>query len=192
MSKDFSVEDILNAKDVHLYCKDTLYIVDQNDEAYGYIMGGSGWFHKENFWDYFDSSLMLSYFEHPTKEEAVRIYLDWIHYDPEIDLSDASCSVYSSERRYIDFRISDKKLTLACQDFGPECKLMTGDDDEYEFFYQLDEENTLRFLKGLRIEYGFEATLPDLLKKAFGSDNGTTRFTEFCDHNHIKRSFFSF
>ena len=102
----------------------------------------------------------------------------------ESDISDASYSVYSSKRRFIDFRITDNKLTLACQDFGPECRSMTGD-DEYEFFYDLDEDNTHRFLARLRIEYGLEDELIDLLKKAFGSDDGTTLFTEFCTRNHI-------
>ena len=62
---------------------------------------------------------------------------------------------------------------------------MTGD-DEYEFFYEMDEDNTHRFLAKLRIEYGLEDELIELLKKAFDSDNGTTLFTEFCKRNHIK------
>lgn len=117
--------------------------------------------------------------------------LNWTNYKPDIDLADASYSVYSSERRYIDFRISDRKLTLACQDFGPECEIMNGG-NEYEFFYSLDEDKTLRFLERLRMEYGFKDELADLLKKAFCSDNGPSRFTEFCDKNHIKYSFFSY
>lgn len=438
MAKQFTAEDILNAKEVHFYNNDTLYIVDHDDEAYGYSKGCSGWYHKENFWDYFESELMMTYFSHITKEEAVQLYLGWTNdanadnrrldmaiiyavehhagqfrkgtvrpyithpleamqilhsmradinlmiagvlhdtiedteateegirelfgddvadlvtahsedksktwderkthaieelakadkrlkmlimadkvsnlrsmasdyaqigdelwnrfnapvnkqawyysgiqdalYDMqnypecaavywemvglykdlfvryyldkstdtlyqvcfgvasyalkkgnpewseytdkrvpenaerierlvaermeddwntsfwqrhESDITDASYSVYYSKRRFIDFRISGNKLILACQDFGPECRSMTGD-DEYEFFYEMDEDNTHRFLARLRIEYGLEDELIDLLKKAFGSDDGTTLFTEFCKRNHIKHRLIS-
>ena len=67
---------------------------------------------------------------------------------------------------------------------------MTGD-DEYEFFYELDEDNTHRFLARLRIEYGLEDELIDLLKKAFGSDDGTTLFTKFCKKNRVNHRLIS-
>ena len=67
---------------------------------------------------------------------------------------------------------------------------MTGNDG-YEFFYEMDEDNTRRFLARLRIEYGPEDELIELLKKAFGSDNGITLFTEFCKRNHIKHRLIS-
>ena len=72
MAKQFTAEDILNAKEVHFYNNDTLYIVDHDDEAYGYSKGCSGWYHKENFWDYFESKLMMTYFSHINKEELPR------------------------------------------------------------------------------------------------------------------------
>ena len=77
MEYQFAEQDILNAKEVHLYDKGILYIVDQDDNAYGYCQGGGGWFLKENFWDYFDSEMMLAYFDCITKEEAVQLYLEW-------------------------------------------------------------------------------------------------------------------
>ena len=77
MEYQFTEQDILNAKKVHLYDKGILYIVDHDDNAYGYCQGGGSWFHKENFWDYFDSEMMLAYFDCITKEEAVQLYLDW-------------------------------------------------------------------------------------------------------------------
>ena len=438
MDKQFTAEDILNAKEVHFYNNETLYIVDHDDEAYGYSKGCSGWYHKSNFWDYFESELMMTYFTHITKEEAVQLYLGWTNdasadnrrldmaiiyavehhagqfrkgtvrpyimhpleamqilhsmkadtnlmiagvlhdtiedteataegirelfgddvadlvtahsedksktwderkthaieelakadkrlkmlimadkvsnlrsmasdyaqigdelwnrfnapvnkqawyysgiqdalYDmqeyPECaavywemvglykdlfvryyldkntntlyqicfgvstyalkqgnpewtelkdtripdeaerierlaaermedewnssfwerhenDIADGNYGVYSSKRRSIDFRISNKKLTLACEDFGPECSSMTGD-DEYEFFYELDEDATHRFLCRLRIEYGLTSELKELLKEAFGSDDGTTRFTKFCKENRIKHKLIS-
>ena len=77
MGYNFTVEDILNAKEVHLFDRATLYIVDSNDNAYGYCRGRKDWFLKQSFWDYFDSEMMMSYFECITKEEAARLYLSW-------------------------------------------------------------------------------------------------------------------
>lgn len=104
------------------------------------------------------------------------------------DLADADLTVFASSRRYIDCTISDKKLTLAVQDLGPECQAMTGD-DEYESFYDLDRDGTRRFLCRLRIEYGLTTALRGLLREAFGADNGPTRFTDFCDRNGIPYGF---
>ena len=77
MNKQFTYEDILRAKEVHLYRNDTLFVVDADGEAYGFHEGGSEWYHKENFWDYFESSIMMSYLSRVTKEEAGQLYLTW-------------------------------------------------------------------------------------------------------------------
>ena len=77
MDKQITIDDILNAKEVYFYNEDTLYIVDHTDEAYGFCQTGNGWFHKNNFWDYFDSSMMLSYFSVVSKEKAVELYKKW-------------------------------------------------------------------------------------------------------------------
>ena len=77
MDRQMTVQDIRNAKEIYVYDKDILYIVDQADEAYGFRKAGNGWFHKTNFWNYFDSSLMLPYLSIITKEEAVQLYQKW-------------------------------------------------------------------------------------------------------------------
>ena len=77
MEKQFTEEDILQAKAVYLYDKSILYVVDEKEDAYGFSQGSKSWFLKENFWDYFDSRLMLAYFTIPTKEEAVQLYRSW-------------------------------------------------------------------------------------------------------------------
>lgn len=77
MEKQITVDDIINAKEIYLYNEDTLYIVDLAEEAYGFCKTGRDWFHKSNFWDYFDSSMMMSYFSVVTKEEAVALYKQW-------------------------------------------------------------------------------------------------------------------
>ena len=77
MEKQFTVLDILNAKEVYFYNQETLYIVNDSDEAYGFHKNSYGWFHKENFWDYFESSTMLSYFTPISKEQAANLYQEW-------------------------------------------------------------------------------------------------------------------
>ena len=78
MTKQFASEDILNAKEVHLYDDYILYVVDHDDEAYGFTEHSEAWFHKANFWDYFETSTMLSFFTPITKEEAAKLYEGWI------------------------------------------------------------------------------------------------------------------
>lgn len=77
ISRQLNQKDILNAQEVHFYNNNILYVVIDNDKIYGITEGSPEWFKKENFWDYFDSSYMLSYFTPITKEEAVRIYESW-------------------------------------------------------------------------------------------------------------------
>lgn len=83
MNKNFTVNDIINAQEVHLYNNSCLYIVI-GGEAYGFTEGGIGWFHKENFGDYFESDNMMSYFARITKEEAAQLYMGWTK-DPVAD-----------------------------------------------------------------------------------------------------------
>lgn len=77
MNKQFGIDDIKKAKEVHLFSQDTLYIVDDADNAYGFYKNGDHWFYKENFWDYFESSLMLSYFTPINRDQAIALYAEW-------------------------------------------------------------------------------------------------------------------
>lgn len=77
MSKQFTAEDIRNAKEVHLFDGGILYVVDHDDEAYGFTQNSQEWFHKANFWDCFETSTMLSYFTPITKENAARLFESW-------------------------------------------------------------------------------------------------------------------
>lgn len=198
MEYHFSAEDILNAKSVHLYNSDTLYIVDGNDNAYGYYPGRRSWYLKENFWDYFDSSLMLSCFRPITKEEAAQLYCIWTAAPsdctclPDIrqDLADAVYQVYDTGKRCFTVEINAQVLTLSCTDHGPECRSMSGD-DTYEFYYQLRQGDTHCFLTRLRKEYG-HAPLGTLLVRAFGTDNGPEVFRDFCFKYGIAVQYFGF
>lgn len=103
----------------------------------------------------------------------------------ERDLQDAQYFLYSSNRRCFDIHIAESELVLHCEDFGPECEIMTGK-DEYEFYYRLNEDATHRFLARLRIETDLNVQLDELLKLHFGEDNGPRKFEEFCDRNLIE------
>ena len=78
MERQLTAKDILEAREVHFYDGDTLFVVFGDDKVYGFHKGGDGWYKKNNFWDYFDSSLMMSYFECLTNEQAAELYEKWM------------------------------------------------------------------------------------------------------------------
>ena len=49
----------------------------EEDEVYGLHKGSQSWFEKKNFYDYFESSWMMSYFSSITKEEAADMVEEW-------------------------------------------------------------------------------------------------------------------
>ena len=77
MDKQLTKEDIKNAKQVDLYNNSVVFVVMPDDEAYGHSLGGGDWYHKENYWDYWESSLMLSYFSEITKEDVLALMDKW-------------------------------------------------------------------------------------------------------------------
>lgn len=77
MERQLTREDILNAKAIHLYNEDTIYVeLNDTEDVYGSYKGGE-WFVKGNFWDYWDSSIMLSYFQYLTPDEAFKLLDKW-------------------------------------------------------------------------------------------------------------------
>ena len=54
------------------------------------------------------------------------------------------------------------------------------DDVKYEFHYSLDEENTNALLMQLRNQYDIRYKLETVLKNAFGYEDGSVRFEQFC------------
>jgi len=75
---NLSKEDILKSKAVYLYNEDTVYVEIAEDEVYGLYKNKCLWYKKNNFYDYFESSLMMSFFTSITKEEATNIIEKWI------------------------------------------------------------------------------------------------------------------
>ena len=77
MARQLTREDILNAKAIHLYNEDTIYVeLNDTEDVYGSYKGGE-WFVKGNFWDYFESEIMMSYFQTLTPEEALNMLEKW-------------------------------------------------------------------------------------------------------------------
>ncbi|MBR3933125.1 MAG: HD domain-containing protein [Clostridia bacterium] len=107
-----------------------------------------------------------------------------------VDLNDMEFSLYSSQKRSVYVIIRNSTLTLCCEDFGKECESINGT-DEYEFCYILNEEATHRFLAQLRIKYGIDSCLKDILKQEFGKNNGPQKFVEFCKMSDIPTQFCS-
>lgn len=106
------------------------------------------------------------------------------------DLTDRTYPLFCSCRRSIDLSIHDGRLTLACEDWDAGGAAFSGR-DEYEFYYDLDERATVKFLACLRKDRGCDAPLCDLLKERFGKDDGTVRFDKFCRTNGIAAQFFA-
>ena len=73
------IEDILKATEIRLYLGNIIYIVDEHDDAYGFHKVTKKWEYKRNYYDYFESSLMLEYFEILTPDEAVALYKEWLN-----------------------------------------------------------------------------------------------------------------
>lgn len=65
------------------------------------------------------------------------------------DLRDATYFVFSSDRRHVRIKISDRGLSLLCEDYGEDCIRINGK-DEYEFAYQMDKVQTEQLICQLR------------------------------------------
>ena len=77
MTRQLTKEDILNAKAIHLFNETTVYVeLNDTEDVYGSYKGGE-WFVKVNFWDYWDSELMLSYFEMLTPQKTFKLFEKW-------------------------------------------------------------------------------------------------------------------
>lgn len=111
----------------------------------------------------------------------------WEQHDK--DMVDGDYPLFSSEHRLLAIEMREHQLTFNGNDFGSECQKINGE-DEYEFHYRLDEDNTHRLLVQLRFQLGLTENLGDLLLNAFGGDSGSLAFAQFCDENSVEYSFF--
>lgn len=85
-------------------------------------------------------------------------------------------------------KVEDNKLEISCQDLGDACYVMTGE-DEYEYFYSFDEENTKKLLYCLKPDAQL-SDLIDLLRFVYNCGCGDMKLRKICAENDIKYSFF--
>jgi len=81
----------------------------------------------------------------------------------------------------------DNELLISGQDLGEACTVMIGN-DEYEYFYSFDEENTRKLLNALKPEAEILELL-DLLNTNFNGNLGCNNLRNFCVEKDIKYSF---
>ena len=96
------------------------------------------------------------------------------------DLQELSVCRCSSQCRSLKIEIFNKEITLAGEDFGEECYKMSGK-RVYEYYYKLKEEQARHFLGELRIEYGTEISIEDILQEEFSGDEGSLKFLRYCE-----------
>ena len=80
----------------------------------------------------------------------------------------------------IYLHLKDGKLTISGQDFSMLVEELFGD-SEYEYFYALNQENTLLLAALLKGE-----TFAEALVNYFSGLDGCKRFREFCDAHNIE------
>ena len=82
-----------------------------------------------------------------------------------------------------------KKLEFSGDDFGGQVGSFFGG-DEYEYWYQLDEANTKKFIAALKEDTGIE-DLKEALKARFSGINASGKIREFAEARDIKMGFYS-
>ena len=88
---------------------------------------------------------------------------------------------------YVDATLAGGCLTFSCEDMGSFVEDFWGDDD-YEYWYRFDEENTTKLLSAIN---GLEAPAEALLRE-FSGERGTSKLRDFCDNNGIEYQFSSY
>ncbi len=104
MTKQLTREEIRNAKAIHLYDGDTIYVeLEGTEDVYGSYKG-SEWYIKGNFWDYYETSLMLCYFESLTPEKAFELMDKWKQEEIENNNRLSEAIIFATERHRGQFR----------------------------------------------------------------------------------------
>ena len=86
-------------------------------------------------------------------------------------------------------RYDGKKLEFSGDDFGSQVGSFFGG-EEYEYWYQLDEANTKKFIAALKEDTGIE-DLKEALKTRFSGINASGKIKEFAEARDIKMGFYS-
>jgi len=88
---------------------------------------------------------------------------------------------------YVMATLSNGCLKISGQDLGEAPKSIFGE-DEYEYFYDFDRENTKRLFALLTPE---KQDVAEVLVREFSGMDGCRKLREFCDVNRIKYSIFT-
>ena len=107
------------------------------------------------------------------------------------DLEDAEFELFTSSSRNLSIRIHGGELTFIGEDYGEACRAVNGN-DEYEFRYHLDVENTRRLVVQLRLRNSLRYKLGTILKNEYGADNGSVKFKAFCEEIGVETVFSSY
>ncbi len=107
------------------------------------------------------------------------------------DLEDAEFELYTSSSRNLSICIRGGELTFIGEDSGEACRTINGN-DEYEFRYHLDAENTRRLVVQLRLRNSLRYKLGTILKNEYGADNGSVKFKKFCEEIGVETVFSSY
>ena len=96
---------------------------------------------------------------------------------------------YRSERVDVHVRASltDGSLTVSGHDLGPFVKDFLGDDD-YEYWYEFDRENTEKLMAAINGEEDPESAL----LREFSGEDGCSKLRDLCNSKDIKYRFFSY
>lgn len=105
MSKQLTKEEIFNAKRIHLYNDEVIYVeMEGSEDVYG-ICQGSEWFKKENFRDYFETSSILSFFRELAPQEAIDLLKIWEKEKAESDAERLNRAIiFATEKHSGQFR----------------------------------------------------------------------------------------
>ena len=89
----------------------------------------------------------------------------------------------------LDARYDGTKLEFIGDDFGSTAESFFGG-EEYEYWYQLDEANTEKFIAALKEDTGIE-DLEEALKTRFSGITASGKIREFAEARDIKMGFYS-
>lgn len=166
--------------------EETLYQKSVSGECYGLDSGNPEWYPFEE-----ELPEGMEELEREKAEQMEDTWADEFYKVIEKDLEDADYAIYSSESRSLTISVFNGEMKFKGEDFGEECEKMNGS-RYYEFIYELGQEDTYRVFYALRKQYVLGCSTEEILLKEFGSDNGSVRFTEFCDTVGASYHLFSF
>ncbi len=95
----------------------------------------------------------------------------------------------SEDWNFLDAIYDGNKLEFFGDDFGSTVGSFFGG-EEYEYWYQLDEANTEKFIAALREDTGIE-DLKEALKTKFSGISASRMIREFAEARDIKMGFYS-